>query len=316
MRYLSKCLIGLVCISMLARPIYAKADTDLDLMSFYGFTVPEVYSAEDQKNYKNVSKKYKASKYYNESARISKELVDSYLENVTLQLHAKTELLNDYNSKSEELLKYLNDNKALITLEEVKRASKELESYELQKEELITSINQFKVIPLGDDEIEMDPIEEEMEQLEEKKLKASSLWSEIGDVNNILFPEQDVPRYVTSKFGYRIDPVYADGRGQFHSGTDYRAPEGTPLLALFNGTVISTGESKTGGKYVKVAVTPDIDYVYYHMSDVQVAEGDILKQYDVVGLSGATGSRCTGPHLHITMHIYNTLVDVDQLFTH
>lgn len=158
----------------------------------------------------------------------------------------------------------------------------------------------------------------DLEGLEEQLKTQKIIYAEsldtfnLGDVTNVRFP-LDRERYVTSKFGTRIDPLN-NKVTRFHSGTDYRAEVGTKVLALFNGTVKSAGWSDTMGYYVIIQHGENVKTLVCHLSEILVNEGQEVNQYDVIALSGGTGSRSTGPHLHLALYLNGSTYNVDTLF--
>lgn len=82
-----------------------------------------------------------------------------------------------------------------------------------------------------------------------------------------------------------------------HNGEDIGAPMGTDVLATNDGVVRLTVDHIFSGKGVYVDHGLGFYSMYFHLSEVSVKEGDIVKAGQVVGKVGATG-RATGPHLH------------------
>ena len=135
----------------------------------------------------------------------------------------------------------------------------------------------------------------------------------LGEVVNVKFPMPN-ERYITSRFGNRIDPLNTS-RTRFHSGTDYRAPNGTELYALFNGVVTSCGWSDTAGNFITIEHGDNVKTFVCHLSKILVTEGQRVNQYDLIALTGGTGSRSTGPHLHLALYLNGSVYDVDKLFS-
>jgi murein DD-endopeptidase MepM/ murein hydrolase activator NlpD len=103
----------------------------------------------------------------------------------------------------------------------------------------------------------------------------------------------DVP--VGSGFGFRSDPF--TGRAALHTGLDFPADPGTPILAAAGGVVLSSAFHPAYGNLVEVDHGNGLVTRYAHASKVMVEAGDIVKQGQVVARVGSTG-RSTGPHLH------------------
>jgi hypothetical protein len=104
------------------------------------------------------------------------------------------------------------------------------------------------------------------------------------------------PCWVTSSYGYRIDP-FTHMRSA-HQGIDLAGPYGLKIHSSGDGTVVSAGFSRYGyGK--EVIVDHGFGYTtrYAHLQEILVRPGQQLKRGEVVGILGSTG-RSTGPHLH------------------
>lgn len=83
-----------------------------------------------------------------------------------------------------------------------------------------------------------------------------------------------------------------------HLGIDLAAPKGTPILAAQAGTVIYAGREFRGyGKMVLVESGDGWATLYAHFDKILVAEGQRIRQGEVIGGMGRTG-RATGVHLH------------------
>ena len=108
-----------------------------------------------------------------------------------------------------------------------------------------------------------------------------------------------VPASITSLFGWRIHPIFADRR--FHTGTDLGAPMGTPVVATQAGRV--TLSDYLGGYGLTVMLRHNdntLESRYAHLSRLLVQPGEWVDQGEVIGLVGSTGNS-TGPHLHFEL---------------
>jgi septal ring factor EnvC (AmiA/AmiB activator) len=82
-----------------------------------------------------------------------------------------------------------------------------------------------------------------------------------------------------------------------HNGIDYGCVVGTRILAPHGGKVLEAYDDTNGyGLYVKIENDRE-GSVLAHFSKFEVKIGDIIKEGQLVGLSGSTGNS-TGPHLH------------------
>lgn len=86
------------------------------------------------------------------------------------------------------------------------------------------------------------------------------------------------------------------GRRRPHLGTDFAAPVGTPIMSTANGVVTKSAYRRGNGNYVKVKHNATYSTQYLHMKKRAVNVGDVVKQGQVIGYIGMTGST-TGPHV-------------------
>lgn len=85
---------------------------------------------------------------------------------------------------------------------------------------------------------------------------------------------------------------------------DFAAPKGTPIYAVYDGTVLiahPTGYNGGYGLYVVIDFTDGRQAIFGHMSKVIVEAGDVVKRGEIIGYVGNTGYS-TGPHLHLGFH--------------
>jgi murein DD-endopeptidase MepM/ murein hydrolase activator NlpD len=111
---------------------------------------------------------------------------------------------------------------------------------------------------------------------------------------------------VTSTFGSRIDPFL--GVGAIHTGIDFRAETGTPVIATAPGEVDEAGRQGGYGNMVEIDHGGGIATRYGHLSIISVQPGMKIAAGDVIGYAGSTG-RSTGPHLHYETRVNGTAVD-------
>ena len=102
---------------------------------------------------------------------------------------------------------------------------------------------------------------------------------------------------LSSSYGKRKHPIL--GYTKLHTGTDFPAPTGTPIMASGDGKVTKAGWCGGGGNCVKIKHNSKYQTVYAHMSKFGrgIKKGVRVKQGQIIGYVGSTGMS-TGPHLH------------------
>ena len=123
-------------------------------------------------------------------------------------------------------------------------------------------------------------------------------WNEKGESLKKAFLKAPLKfTRISSGFSYhRKHPVHGTVRP--HTGVDYAAPTGTPVMSIGDGTVISKGWGGGGGNTVKIRHNSVYTTAYLHLSKYAsgLKVGDRVRQGDVIGYVGMTGT-ATGPHL-------------------
>ncbi len=108
-----------------------------------------------------------------------------------------------------------------------------------------------------------------------------------------------VPGRITSGYGMRRHPIL--GYRRMHSGLDFRARHGTPIVAVTDGRVRSAGRAGGCGLTVRLDHGSGLGTRYCHMSRMAVRRGQSVRRGQVIGYVGSTGLS-TGPHLHYEMY--------------
>ena len=146
--------------------------------------------------------------------------------------------------------------------------------------------------------------------------------AQIEKLNNILFTTMPSDVYAlkpfeapnpstryTAYFGDRRVYVYSNGKSStsLHYGNDYGIPTGSDVKSCADGKVVMAENRISTGWSVVVEHLPGLYSLYYHMSELLVKEGQMVKAGDLLGKSGATGL-ATGPHLHWEMRLNGSAV--------
>ncbi len=124
---------------------------------------------------------------------------------------------------------------------------------------------------------------------------------------------QPVPGSVLgSAFGFRSDPI--TGRSALHTGLDFQADTGTPILAAAGGVVVVQEYHSGYGNMVEVDHGNDLITRYAHASETFVKKGDLIKRGQKIAAVGTTG-RSTGPHLHFEVLVQGLPQDPQKFLT-
>ncbi|NPC99029.1 M23 family metallopeptidase [Nocardioides sp. zg-DK7169] len=108
-------------------------------------------------------------------------------------------------------------------------------------------------------------------------------------------------QWVLPVSGYRLTARYGQSSGLWasvHTGLDFAAPAGTPLLAVANATVTSTGYEGAYGNKTVLTLEDGTEIWYCHQTSIEVSVGDKVHAGQRIGTLGSTGNS-TGPHLHL-----------------
>lgn len=104
-----------------------------------------------------------------------------------------------------------------------------------------------------------------------------------------------LPGYTTISCGFGEPDAI---RGLPHKGIDIPAPEGTPILAAHDGTVLVSGWNDSYGNQVLLDNGAGLSIRYAHMTETAVNAGETVSAGQVIGYVGSTGDS-TGNHLHL-----------------
>ena len=148
------------------------------------------------------------------------------------------------------------------------------------------------------------------------KQGGNKYWNEKGEGSRKAFLKAPL-KYsrISSGFSYaRRHPVTR--RVQPHTGVDYAAPKGTPVVSIGDGVVTKVGYAGAGGNTVHIQHTKNYRTAYLHLSRYGkgIRPGVRVAQGQVIGYVGATG-RCTGPHLDFRIWENNKPINPLKMIT-
>ncbi len=98
-----------------------------------------------------------------------------------------------------------------------------------------------------------------------------------------------------------------------HSGIDFTADRGTPVVAANRGRVALVADYFFAGRLIALDHGLGLYTLYVHLDGVEVTEGAMVERGQTIGTVGATG-RATGPHLHFAAQLRRARVDPADLF--
>ena len=123
-------------------------------------------------------------------------------------------------------------------------------------------------------------------------------WNEKGESMRKAFLKAPLKfSRISSGFSYaRKHPVTRKVRP--HTGVDYAAPKGTPVMSIGDGVVTSMKYEGAGGNTIRIRHNSIYSTAYLHLSGYAkgLKVGKRVRQGEVIGYVGSTG-RSTGPHL-------------------
>ena len=117
---------------------------------------------------------------------------------------------------------------------------------------------------------------------------------------------------LSSPYGMRKHPIL--GFNKLHMGTDFAAPQGTPIMASGSGTITREKWCGGGGNCIKIKHNSTYETVYAHMVSFAkgMKAGKKVKQGQIIGYVGSTGMS-TGPHLHYEVIVNGKKVNSQTL---
>ncbi len=148
------------------------------------------------------------------------------------------------------------------------------------------------------------------ERIKKEAREAKNIYRHFTPISYVYGPFlRPLDSKITSDFGTKR--VFNGLLKSYHSGTDFRAAVGVPIVAANRGKVILAKNRFFAGNSIIIDHGQGIYTGYYHLSQFKVKVGDMVEQGEVIGLAGATG-RVTGPHLHFAVHVGGVGVDPMQ----
>ena len=133
-------------------------------------------------------------------------------------------------------------------------------------------------------------------------------------IRNMMVPTQQpvTDGILGSAFGWRIDP-FTNGSA-LHTGMDFQAEHGTPILAAAGGVVVVKEHHSGYGNLIEIDHGNELITRYAHASAMFVKKGDLIKRGQKIAAVGNTG-RSTGAHLHFEVLVQGVPQDPQKFLS-
>lgn len=156
---------------------------------------------------------------------------------------------------------------------------------------------------------------EKVENVEKIKTVFEEDSIPIEDGDDVIFFnfKQPLKGKISSKYGFREDPLGKKQNKDFHYGVDISVRDGTPIVAIADGIVNRTAKSEKSGNFIFIKHGEKYESLYAHCSKILVPAGRSVKQGETVALSGRSGN-VTGAHLHFGLKENGKWVDPLNVF--
>jgi len=126
------------------------------------------------------------------------------------------------------------------------------------------------------------------------------------DLTGFCMPTENTK--VNDIFGYR------PRRRRMHYGLDVKVERGDTIRSAFDGKVRYVSYQRRGyGHYVVIRHPNGLETLYAHLTKSLVAENEVVKAGDPIGLGGNTG-RSTGTHLHFETRLLGKALNPALMF--
>jgi murein DD-endopeptidase MepM/ murein hydrolase activator NlpD len=173
-----------------------------------------------------------------------------------------------------------------------------------------TSARKFRVQRLSVDPRYVEVPKEELDRVKADQVRVAEAYSRGSAVR--LFTSFARPLKARSNGNFGVRRVYNGKTESIHAGLDLAAAEGTSVKAAGDGRVVLAGDLYFSGGTVLLDHGAGLFTQYFHLSRIDVKEGDDVTQGTRLGASGRTG-RVTGPHLHWGAKLRGARVNPEDL---
>lgn len=132
--------------------------------------------------------------------------------------------------------------------------------------------------------------------------RANRILNRLDELNLYRIAAEKAPFAMPIKNAFRYTSGYGMRWGRLHAGTDFAAPQGTPIYATADGVVTYADWDAGYGRLIKIRHEFGIETRYAHLSQIRVTPGQKVSRGERIGDMGSTG-RSTGTHLHYEVRV-------------
>lgn len=164
----------------------------------------------------------------------------------------------------------------------------------------VKNISPFNTVGDGYGDTQSNNVRDEETDVFDEEADVEDIASPPADSIKVYIPSVALPLkhiHVNSPFGMRKDPMNMRTK-RMHSGLDLKA-KNEEVYSMLPGVVTAASYSTNGGYYVTVNHGACV-CSYLHLSKILVKVGQRIKAGHIIAVSGNSGKRTTGPHLHIS----------------
>lgn len=139
------------------------------------------------------------------------------------------------------------------------------------------------------------------EQSTVRAKQRSSALAELAEQTQKQTEQSDSSQWVLPIAGYTLTARFGESSGLWatvHTGLDFAAPSGTPLVAVADGTITAAGYASAYGNQTILTLEDGTEIWYCHQTSYAVKPGQTVRPGQLIGYVGSTGNT-TGPHLHL-----------------
>lgn len=165
-------------------------------------------------------------------------------------------------------------------------------------------------VALAVEEEYVDPPPELKERIESDRQRLARIFARSSQALAVKRPfVWPRPRRIIGRFGDRR--MFNGAPNSVHQGIDLPGRLGDPVKAANDGLVVLSAELFYSGRTIILDHGAGIYTGYFHLSEHEAQEGDVVRRGARIGKVGATG-RTTGPHLHFAVRVDGRYVDPES----